>query len=176
MEFKEYLKAFSRYWLFIIIVACLGALLAFFYSRQLPQGYKNSQTFFITPKESQTNLEAFHAQEKARNFTDSAVAIITSADFKLQILAQGESQAVKKLAPQVLQITTFSKSSTQAKEQTKKTVSLFNDRFAASLQEVGPARDPAHVARPTQVYTVAGFVAGLAFAIFTISLKAYFKI
>lgn len=176
MELKEYLKVYKKYWVLIIIIAVLSAVLAFFYSRQLPTGYKNSQTFFLSPQTGSTNLETFHAQEKARNFTDTAVAIISSPDFKSQITTGGESLAVKKLAPQVLQITTFSTNPENSKILTKKAISLANEKFSTNLVEVESALEPADVAQKKYIYVLAGLVAGLAFAIFAISLKTYFKI
>ena len=176
MELREYLKVFKKYWPFIVVVAILGATLGGFYASKMPQGYKNSQTFFLTPQATTSEEQTFYAQEKARNFTDSAVAIISSPDFKSQITGEGESLIVRKLAPQVLQITTFSNNSSNSKALQQRAVNLANERFSTNLQSIGKAAEPTYTAPKQLAFALAGIIAGAAFAIFAISLKTYFRL
>lgn len=180
MELKVYLKVFSKYWWLIVVLAILGASLGYSYTRLAPTGFRATQTFFITPaSSSQLNLEANSAQEKARNFTDTAVAIISSSAFQRQLTSVGQALTVKKNAPQVLTISTFSASPEGADILMARAQELFNSRFGspgATLEEIGPAQTPQAILVTPAIYTIAGALLGFAFAIFVISLKVYFKV
>lgn len=191
MELKQYLKIAKKYWLFIVIVSLIGVLLALFAARKMPQGVSLTQTFFITPAPvqnfAQYHFEAYYAGEKTRNFTDTAVAILDSADFKSQVVGSGEALQVRKLAPQVIQIKAFAPKSEEAKQLMMAAVNTFNAQFVFTqplpadpasfgLKEVAPAQEPARQVVNRQVLAAAGLVLGFAFAIFVVSLKSYFKI
>lgn len=191
MELKQYLKVAKKYWLFIIIVSLIGILLALFVARKMPQGFVLTQTFFITPPAvqnfAQYHFEAYHAGEKARNFTDTAVAILDSADFKSQVVSPGQAVKIRKLAPQVIQIKAFTPKSEEAKQLMVATASTFNAQFVFTqplpadpasfgLKEVAPAQAPTQQVVNRQVLAAAGLVLGFAFAVFVVSLKTYFKI
>lgn len=180
MELKEYLKVAKIYWTLIVLLTLFGAFLGYFYTRQLPTGFRAIRTFFLAPAPAgQSNLEANNAQEMARNFTDTAVAIIISDDFKNQILAPGQALTVRKNAPQVLTISAFAATGQQATSLLTKTQDIFNSRFASpgsTLEAVGPSQSPQSVTTTPIVYAAAGAVLGFAFAIFAVSLKTYFKL
>lgn len=180
MELREYLKVAKIYWAVIVLLTLFGAFLGYFYTRQLPTGFRASQTFFLAPAPAiQSNLEANNAQEMARNFTDTAVAIIISDDFKNQILEPGQALTIKKNAPQVLTISTFAATGQQAASLLVKTQDIFNSRFASpgsALEAVGTSLSPQVITTTPRVYATAGALLGLAFAIFAISLKTYLKL
>lgn len=191
MEFKLYLKVAKRYWLFIVAASLAGALLATFAVSKMPQSYVLTQTFFITPAPvqnfAQYHFEAYYAAEKARNFTDTAVAILNSADFGGQVVAGGQTLQVRKLAPQVIQIKAVAANPNEAKQLMARTVNTFNTKFifgqplpadpgSFGLKEVAPAGEPIRQLVKRQVASAAGLVLGLAFAVFVVSLKSYFKI
>lgn len=180
MELREYLKVFKRYIALIILLTVGGASLGYFYARQLPTGFRASQTFFLAPQASgQNNLEANNAQELARNFTDTAVAIIASSAFQRQLTSAGQTITVKKNAPQVLTISAHSPRGEDASALIVKSKELFNSRFGspgATLEEIGSAQIPQSIQIAPLIYTLAAALAGFAFAIFTISLKVYFKV
>lgn len=188
MELKVYLKVFSIYWVLIAVLTLLGATFGYFYTRHLPSGYRATQTFFIAPAptpygagpvpSSQFNLEANSAQEKARNFTDTATAIIASSDFQSQITSSGQTLTVRKNAPQVLTISAHAPTGEEASALMVKSKELFNSRFGspgATLEEIGPAQTPQTILGTPLIYTLAGAILGFGFAIFAISLKVYFK-
>lgn len=191
MELKQYLKVAKKYWLFIVIASLTGVLLALFAATKMPQGFVLAQTFFITPPAvqnfAQYHFEAYYAGEKARNFTDTAVAILSSADFKSQLVSPGQTLQVKKLAPQVIQIKAFTPKSDEAKQLMMTTTNAFNAQFVFTqplpadpasfgLKEIAPAQEPVRQVVDRQVQASAGLVLGFAFAIFVVSLKSYFKI
>lgn len=191
MELKQYLKVAKKYWLFIVIVSLAGVLLALFAARKMPQGISLAQAFFITPPPiqnfAQYHFEAYYAGEKARNFTDTTVAILSSADFKSQVVGPGQALQVKKLAPQVIQIKAFAPNPAETKQLMMATVNTFNAKFifaqplpadpaSFGLKEIAPAQEPARQAVDRRVASAAGLVLGFTFAIFVVSLKSYFKI
>lgn len=180
MELKVYLKVFSKYWVLVVVLTLLGAIFGYLYTRLLPSGYRVTQTFFIAPAPAgEFNIEAFHAQEKARNFTDTATAIISSAPFQSQITARGQTITVKKNAPQVLTISAHALTADEAKNLMTRAEELFNSRFGspgATLEEIGPAQTPQTILVTPMIYTLAGAILGFGFAIFVISLKTYFKL
>lgn len=191
MEFKQYLKVAKRYWLFIAITSLTGVLLALYTARKMPQGFALAQTFFITPAPiqnfAQYHFEAYHAFEKARNFTDTAVAILDSADFKSQVVGPGEALRVRKLAPQVIQIKAFAPAAEEAKQLMMATVNVFNAKFvfvqplpadpaSFGLKEVASVQEPTQQVIDRRLLAAAGLVLSFAFAIFVVSLKSYFKI
>lgn len=191
MELKQYLKVAKKYWLLIVIASLTGVLLALFAVRKMPQGFVLTQTFFITPPAvqnfAQYHFEAYYAGEKARNFTDTAVAILDSADFKSRLVSPGQALQVKKLAPQVIQIKAFAPAPEEAKQLMMTTTNAFNAQFvfvqplpadpaSFGLKEVVPPQAPTQQVVDRRVAAAAGLVLGFAFAIFVVSLKSYFKI
>lgn len=180
MELKVYLKVFKKYWPAVIILTLFGAALGYFYTRHLPSGYRATQTFFIAPAPAgEFNIEANNAQEKARNFTDTATAIISSAPFQSQIIPSGQTLTVKKNAPQVLTISAHAPTREEAGAVVVKSKELFNSRFGspgATLEEIGPAQTPQAILGTPIIYALAGAILGFGFAIFTISLKTYFNL
>ncbi|MEK9147106.1 MAG: hypothetical protein AAB639_02830 [Patescibacteria group bacterium] len=180
MELKVYLKVFKKYWPVVIILILFGAVLGYFYTRQLPTGFRATKTFFLAPAPAgQTNFEANNAQEMARNFTDTATAIIASSDFQSQITASGQTLTVRKNASQVLTISAHAPTGEEASALIVKSKELFNSRFGspgATLKEIGPAQTPQAILGTPLIYALAGAILGFGFAIFTISLKTYFKL
>ena len=181
MELKEYLKIIKKYLTFIAICAVGGAALGAFSTKFLPKGYNLSQTVFLAPPQSITqgtyNYEGFYAQEKARNFTDTAVAILESEDFKSEVTANDQALSVKKLAPQVIRLIAIGQSPASSQDLMAKTINTFNKKFIdLSLKPIGQSPKPTFQASSRKVYTTAGFVLGLVTAVVVISLKTYFKL
>lgn len=185
MELKEYLKIFRKYLALIAALSFIGMSLAFAFARRIPQGYQDSQTFFISPQSAAIQMyEGYYGQEKARNFTDTAVAILDSPDFKSEVQGTNEAISVRKMAPQVVRLTATSKSSAAAKNLLDKTVNSFNSKLQSlsgsqaqiQLKAIGRAQGPSTVAVNRKVFALVGLIAGFAFATAAISLKTYFKI
>lgn len=180
MELRAYLKEFTKYWVLIALLVAFGAALGYFYTRHMPSGYRATQTFFIAPAPAgEFNIEANNAQEKARNFTDTATAIISSAPFQSQITLSGQTLTVRKNAPQVLTISAHAPTGEEAGAVIVKSKELFNSRFGspgATLEEIGPAKTPQAILGTPLIYALAGAILGFGFAIFAISLKTYFKL
>lgn len=187
MELKEYIKLFKKYLAFIILCMLLGAALGTFFTKFLPSGYYLSQTFFLAMPQgtAQTyDYEGFYAQEKARNFTDSAVAILESPDFKSEVALAHQSLAVKKLAPQTIRLTTVTQNPESSKELMQKTTNTFNKKFidlagdknALSLKQIASSQEPSYQASSRKIYALGGIVIGFAASVAVISLKSYFKL
>lgn len=198
MELKEYLKVFKKYFAFILLVGLTGALIAYISTKSLPRAYSLTQTFYLaaltsTPGRSEPALqsqdiysyEGYYAQEKARNFTDTAVAILDSDDFKSDVGEDSQNLAVRKMAPQVIRLTASAPNSQSAQKLMSKTINIFNEksvtladsRFVLSLKPIsshvpGPSRDQID----KKIITVFGLLLGFAFATFVVSLKTYFRI
>lgn len=188
MELKTYLKDFEKFKIFILTTVIIGGLLAFIISSNTQSGYSLSQTFFISSNiikksEDLSANEDYFAQEKARNFTDSAIAILESEDFKSKVAEDGQSFSVRKLAPQVIKITSSASDPQGASLLMAKIPNQFNLKISSldensplALKEISPAKDPSFIKADKKIYTIAGLVLALALALFTVSLKTYFKL
>lgn len=178
MEFKQYLTILKKYLYLILTFIIAGAALAFTVSTQLPWGYHQTQLFFINAEQIRTdlyNFDGYYAQERARNFTDTAVAMINH---------QGPSRSAKKVTPQLISITTIGQSPEHAQTEMGTAVSDFNQKLrqysqdgpALKIEAVTPASSPVYVATSQKLALASGAVLGLIFAVFTIGLKTYFKL
>lgn len=185
MELRQYLKVFKKNFLVVVVLCIFGLLLGYFLAMSRSEGFQQDQTLYIAPQTTDTqNYEGFYGQEKARNFTDTAVAILESPDFKAEIQGSGESLSVRKIAPQVIKITTTAKDPQGAKNLMAKVTSTFNSKLQTvsnnqakiELKELGKLQEPAPIIINKKVSTLAGLVLGFAFAILAISLKTYFKL
>ena len=187
MELKVYITLLKKYLAFIILCIIGGAAIGTISTNFLPQGFNLTQTFFISAPHSTAqayDYEGFYAQEKARNFTDTAVAILESTDYKSQVLPQGENLTIKKLAPQIIRLTLVSKNSQNSKDLMQKSVDSFNKKFidlagednALSLKQIASSLEPSYQRSSRKIYAVGGAVLGTAFGVIVISLKSYFKV
>ena len=117
----------------------------------------------------------YYAQETARNFTDTAIAILSSHDYKTTILAPGQTLTVRKLAPQVIQVTATAAGAQETSQLIAKAIGNFNRQFT-ELHPVGQAQEPKFAAAGKKILAAAGLVLGFTFAFFVVSLKEYFRI
>lgn len=186
MEFKEYIKIFKKYSAFILLCVILGAVVGFFSTNYLPQGYRLTQTLIISgpqPAPDTYNYEGFYSQERARNFTDTAVAILESGDFQKEIPQNG-SLEVKKLAPQVIRLTVTAKDPATSKDLMQKTQEAFNKKYLElagdnqniTLKPIASPEEPAFQRSSRKIYAAGGAIIGLALSIAAISLKSYFRL
>lgn len=186
MELRQYLKILQKNIVFILTISLSGAILAVLVTRSLPSGYQKSQTFFLSQPEGEAGqLPEYYAQEKARNFTDTAVAILDSPDFKREVVSPGQDLAIRKTAPQIIRITIAAQSSQSAQELMASVTNTFNSKLATLLQnqggisqlkEIGVSQDPERKVMDKKVFTISGLILGFAAAITAISLKTYFKL
>lgn len=178
MELNSYLKFFKRFWIFILFCAFLGLVIAISLAKA-PSPYSLTQVFYLSsPKITASDpSQSFYNQEMVRNFTDTAVAILNSPDFKSRILQPQETFFARKLAPQVIRLTATSQEPQETQVSMKKVIEIFNQRFASplSLEEIAP-QAPTQRTFNGKVVALAGFIIGFAFAIFVISTKTYLRL
>lgn len=178
MELNSYLKFFKRFWVFILFCAFLGLVIAISLAKA-PSPYSLTQVFYLSsPKITISEpSQSFYHQEMVRNFTDTAVAILNSSDFKSQIMQPEETLLARKLAPQVIRLTVTSQEPQETQVSMKKAIETFNRRFASplSLEEIAP-QAPAQRTFNGPVSALAGLIIGFAFAIFVISAKTYLRL
>ena len=187
MELKQYLKIFKQYSPLIIAFSLLGAALAFVLTPRLPSGYTASQLFYVvSPKLAQNpsyNFEGYFIQEEARNFTDSAIAILSSADFTSELAGPNLSINARKAAPQVIRLSVTAETPENSRKLLTKAVSSFNQKMvdltgdqAVRIKAVGPEMEATFAGFNQKIMMVFGFLIGAIFAILTVSLKTYFKV
>lgn len=184
MELKEYLNILKKNLALTIALTVTGLLIGLISARSLPEGYQASQTFFLTSTQSPNPQDVnfgYYNQEKARNFTDTALAIVQSPDFKSYAQLSAAISA-KKVAPQIIRITATAASAQDTLPQLTRTKEQFNSKLAMlgegnlKIQEVGSNQEP-HLAKVNaQVTAAAGAIFGFAAAILALSLKTYFRI
>lgn len=190
MELTKFVKIIKNNIVFIIIVALIGALIGFFSADFFSSGYHHSQLFFLMSPPNQTasmqnNLsERYYLQEKSRNFTDTAVAILDSVDFKNEVLSPGDSLAVRKVAPQLIRLDFISPTPDSNNVQLNKVTREFNSKIqsliestpAAQLKPIASVASPVYSSLNSRVLFVFGAVLATAFALFVVGIKNYFKL
>lgn len=181
----------------LLLVACTAIVivLAYFISAKSQSGYKLEQAFFISGtifQEGPTaqssvpqpyDFDNYYGQEKARNFTDTAVAILQSGDFANSLSVGDAHISAQKLAPQLIKITAVSTSSSDAKFILERTVLEFNQKMKAlepqnspRLSPIGIPQEPVLNRIGPKIALLAGVAFGLALSTFLIALKTYFKL
>jgi len=176
MELKEFIKILKSYLAVIIVLAIVGAASGFYSTRYFSSGYHHTQDFFLA--------ENFFTQEKARDFTDSAIAILESPDFKDEVISSGDTLIVRKLAPQVIRLNYISQNADAGNSQLQSITQKFNSKIqtltestqASQMKAVGNFQPPRYSSLNKSVLAVAGTLLGIIFALFVIGLKNYFKI
>ena len=190
MDLREFLKIIKQNIIYIVALATFGAVIGFFSADFFGGGYHHSQLFFLSEpsikasKDQNYRSESFFLQEKSRNFTDTAVAILSSPDFQNEILNPQDSLSVRKVGPQVIRLTYISQQPESSNTQLAKAAEAFNTKIQglaqsstfAQLKPVAPASAPTYSKLYTQVLFVFGAVLGTAFALFIVSLKNYFRL
>jgi len=187
MEFKQYLKILKANIILIAIFALIGLAIALFASTKVSYSYKQSQLIYLETIADQNTpaqtFDGYYAQEKARNFTDTAVSILNSADFQSGLISQPLSIDTKKLSPQLIRITISIPNPQSQTDMLNQTVQSFNSKIknitgssyisAIVLSSPSPV---AYSAPGKKVLAVAGLMIGFIFALCTIAAKTYFKL
>lgn len=189
MELRDYFKILKKYLFFSLLSAAGGALLALVAITTATRGGTYQQHFFVSvpqefaPTVQNFRYEGYFAQEKARNFTDTAVAILTSVDFTSEFVPPDYSLSARKVAPQVVRIVASSGDGSAAQKLPAEAALHFNQKMIF-LQATPPARlipisaSPSLAASPPNkaVLSVFGAVVGSIFALAVVALKTYFKV
>lgn len=189
MELKEYIKILKKEKLSISSIVGFAIIIGIFYSLKSTPGYKIEQIFLIEATISalpaavsvSPQISAISPQEEARNFTETAVALIKSND-----LAQNQFQtalSAEKVAPQLIKVTVTAKSKYDAKIQIEKTVASFNRNIkelikgdSVTLKPIGATPEASLSKIDSKIILALSFFAGLTFALLTVSLKTYFRL
>ncbi len=187
MEFKEYLAILKKNAFFILFLAIFGAAVSLLITAKITKGARLSQLFYVqAPKEALEvyHFEGYYTQEKARNFTDSAVVILESPDFTSEVVDSSISVSVRKVAPQVIRLTVAAGDLQTSQEVIPKIASAFNSKMislsgddqAPKLVAIGQF-PKALATRPTRsIATVFGAVVGGIFALMVAGLKTYLRL
>lgn len=195
MELNQYLKIIRRNLLFIAATTAIALLLGNFVSRQIKHGFALEQSFVlitvagqppnVQPNQPSTyyDYSGYFEQEKARNFTDTAVAIFQSQDFARTIISPTSSVTVQKSAPQVLKVTINSQNISEAKFDMDRLTLQFNQKLLSlspqdSLQivPIGTPQEPVLSKFDPKIITAASALLGTTISIALIAIKSYFKL
>lgn len=189
MELTDLVKILKKEIVFLAVAIFIGALVGFYSTRFFSSGYLHIQHYFLTEARSQEvsdnlNREIYYSQEKNRNFTDTAIAILESPDFKSEVVKKGDSLVVRKSAPQVIKLTYISKSPDENNTSLNNVKETFNSKIKAltestsvsQLKPIGDNLPPVYSALNKFVLALAGSVLGIFFATFVIGLKNYLRI
>ncbi|OGD97569.1 hypothetical protein A3G16_03365 [Candidatus Curtissbacteria bacterium RIFCSPLOWO2_12_FULL_41_16] len=189
MELKQYLAVFKQYSFFILIFTIIGAALSLIYVSKLPSGIHLEQLFFVTSSQTSINSpnlsypDDYFAQEKARNFTDTAVSILESQDFSQEVITFPETISAQKIAPQVIKLAVTSQTPQSARLLIQKAVVKFNQKLQdlagsepIQLKAIGENSNLVPNFPNKKILASAGAVAGFTFALFVTGLKTYFRL
>jgi len=185
MELKTFLKILYSNVAYIVALSFIGAVIGLTLTKSSQSGFKVQKIYYLqAPSTSQVySFENFYTQENSRNFTDTAVEIIKSPDFTSTFLQEEEQIAAKKIAPQLIALTTVAQSRQKAQELTSVVEESFNQKISslesthsAKLVAINPNTASFSFAPSTKLFTLLGLLSGAVFALFAISLKTYFKL
>lgn len=180
MEIKQLVKMLKKYAYIILMFAIFGLIIAFILTRNHQQGVKVEQLFLIPPPSSNlaepsTAGSFYYGQEAARNYTDTAVAILESPDFALGI-ANNSQITARKVAPQIIRITVGASNQASAQAHLNQAVSAFNQNAQLKLTPIGQSAQLVPQRASMKIMLSAGVLTGTIFALLVISLKEYFKV
>src|SRR3989344_487222 len=189
MDLREIYKLLRSQIYFVVALVILGAIIGAQSAKFFPSGYSKSQLFFLTTTQSpgpgqDSYFAPYYAQEVARNFTDSAVALMASQEFLQELLHAGSSVTIRKVAPQLIRITAQSPNPADlngplekiSKAYNQKIAEISPDAYASQLKAVSPPTPPAFFALNAQILAIAGAVLGLASSLLIVGLKVYLKL
>ena len=185
MQIKEITKLIKENVLLIVSFTIIGAVFATFSSFGLPKGTRVESTFFISTSSlsaATSNQEAFYAQEKARNFTDTAVALIESDNFSKNI--SNVSLSAEKIAPQLIKIWVSGSDKQLSSQVLLDIPEIFNEQINSFdsnhgkivLQNIGSQQTFQKYGPNKNIFAIFGAFVGLAFAVFVIGIKNYLKL
>lgn len=184
MELTKFLKIFKENLAFIVIISLAVAAISTMSASFLPPLYSASRIYFVTGQSQKTSLnENYYSQENARNFTDTAVAVLQSTDFAAQVVKTGDSLTVRKLAPQLIKITISAKNPSDLNANITSIASNFNNKIAqlegspsSQLAPIGQIGKPTFFALNKPILFAFGLILGSALAIFIVGVKNYFRL
>src|SRR3989344_3986745 len=185
MELKDYWVILKKNLVFIIFLALLGALFAYLLTSNFQGGQRVQKHYLLL--EEQAAGQGFGSPvicKESVDLTDTAVSILQTSDFKKEILKNQESLIVKKEARQVLNLSAQGSQQERAGEIIEtavtnfngKAVNLFGQESKVRLAEIGASYESLRPALDKKITTAFGFLLGVAFAIFAVGLKTYFKV
>jgi capsular polysaccharide biosynthesis protein len=194
MELKEYVEVVKKNILIIFLLTFLGGAVALYFATNFKSGYRLEQDFFISSSRETSSLaspqqaltdspqNSYYSQEYARNFTDTAVAILASPDFAGSLNTPG-SIAIRKEAPQVIKITTIASDPQLAKSLMEKVTSIFNGKIRElqpsttfQINAIGKVSEPRQANPPPKIVLAFGAAAGFVTSLAVIGLKTYFRL
>ncbi len=183
MELKIYIKLIQKNLIFIGILTVIGIVLGFYVAGFLPSGYKQNQTLFVSETEKNETPNPLLKQDRALNYTDSAVSIIQSEDFLLSAQITNSQIEAKKLAPQVIKITLTSQSAEISKQDLSTIILKFNEKTQQLLGDksiqlipIGPTPTPNHFALNNKILASFGALIGIISSAAILALVSYLKL
>ncbi len=175
MEFKQYIKILKENLTYIVALGVLGFIFATFFIISAKGNYSISQTFYLQSTTPQQDAQdSYYSQEKARNFTDTAIAIIND-------MQDGSSSiSAKKLAPQLIRISAVSKEK-PASGSIQKSADNFNQKKevfgnSVELKALSNQSDATSTLPKKSAIILFGAVVGLLFGITSVAIKKYLNI
>lgn len=187
MELKNAIDLFKNNIFFLIIFIILGTVIGYQSAQFLPSGYSQSQLFFaVKPQTNQQSdsYEGYYSQENARNFTDTAAAILEDPQLLKQSLKNSQTVTIRKIAPQVIRITIQSQKKEDLAGSIDQIARSFNLKVAdltqseppISLKPVSQASEISFFALNPLILSLFGATLAIIAALLIIFLKIYFKV
>lgn len=191
MDLKDYIKILKKNFLTLLILTAVSVAIGMIYSQKAQPGYKLEQVFIISSQENQitsqqasqssVKLEPRSPQQEARDFTDTAVALLQSKS--LNQYQAGTQISTEKLAPQLIKITALAPNSQEAKVQMERAVIDFNRVLkelitdpSLEIKAVGTMPDASLNIIDRKIILATSVFIGLTFSVLVISLKNYFNL
>ncbi len=180
MYFEDYRKTIKKNIVFILTLSALGALAAFLSTSYIKSGYSIQETMFL--KVDETNIQP-DKNIDLQLLTDTAAALISSQNFQRPEGFIGAATTAKKIAPQIIMVSTISPEEELTKNAHKGVISKFNSTSGdfitnanVQLAPTGEAQNPTKKIFNSKILAAFGALIGFAAALTIISISKYFKI
>jgi len=187
MELKKYLMTAKKDLVFTLAIGLIVGLAAFLSAPRIESGFRSQKVFYLSNLESQPtqgyNFSGYFTQSTAINETDTAVAILQSPDFQALLPKTNTTVTVRKLAPQVIQVTVISKEAGSPKQAVENLPKIFNQKMrdlnpngpTITLNQLSDEVIVSYRSVSSKLVALAGFIFGIVFAFLILGIKNYLE-
>ncbi len=188
MELKKFLRIAKKDIFFVLAVGLVIGLVSYFSAPRIQSGFRSQNVFYLSNLEAQSpqgyNFGGYFSQSTAINETDTAVAILSSSDLQNAAANLNASISVRKLAPQVIQITVTSNEAGAPKLAMGDLPKIFNQKMhdlnpngpAITLSPISDEVSVSYHSINSKLVSAAGFIFGIIFAFLILGLKTYIEV
>lgn len=182
MEARVVFYNLVKSWLILLIFCIFGVITALLYSLSDESTYTASTLLYLRPQAASSTSEGdYFAQERLGSFTDTFASLISSEEGQEEA---GVAFRVRKIAPQLLRISTTAQSEIAAKENLARTLNYSEEELNSltapsdnfvSLQKTNEDLRVIQRVSHTPLNLLVGLILGSLLGAVFVALREYFS-